>query len=108
MSETLHLVEFGGRGGVFQHTLAVAEKLSGDGFTVVFHTATDPEFELPNVSFCKCVNWRRENRLFRNSRLLKDFIFQVIPHLIVATKNGSVWIQGMYRSEPYVQLCNVT
>ena len=49
---TVHLCEPGGRGGIFQHTVAVAEALAGVGVQVVLHTAQDAELRPEGVRFC--------------------------------------------------------
>ena len=40
---TVHLVEPGGRGGIYQHTVALVRCLAGSGVAVELHTAARPE-----------------------------------------------------------------
>jgi glycosyltransferase involved in cell wall biosynthesis len=56
----LHMVEPGGRGGVFQHAVAVAQAAARDGRPVTLHTADDCEFQPQDVSLCRCVKWHRK------------------------------------------------
>jgi len=55
----LHMVEPGGRGGVYQHAVAVAQAATRAGRPVTLHTADDCEFVPQDVSLCRCVRWRR-------------------------------------------------
>ncbi|MEA2715998.1 MAG: hypothetical protein QOI99_315 [Actinomycetota bacterium] len=54
---TVHLVEPGGHGGVFHHTLALAAALDRAGVAVVVHTAADADDGAPGVGRHACF-WR--------------------------------------------------
>jgi glycosyltransferase involved in cell wall biosynthesis len=95
--KTLHLVEFGGRGGVYQHSVAIAQKMIQRGVLVVFHTATDPEFELPDLPLCKCVNWHRNAGKFRKLKILQSYLAHTLPHLLESSRKCTVWVQGMFK-----------
>ena len=76
---TVHLVEFEGRGGPFQHSVAMAEALHRDGVDVVLHTASDPEFH-PGayVPVCLCMDWLREAARARGPRIALRFLFRTL------------------------------
>ena len=58
----IHIVEAGGRGGVYQHAVAVAEALAHHGEQVVLHTADDAELlPGPEVQVCRCVRWYHDS-----------------------------------------------
>ena len=90
----VHLVEQGGRGGVFQHTCALAQILASHGVAVRLHTASDPELDAsaPGVEVCGCVEWfrgRTARRVLIGSRyvgvttrhLLHDIAREDIAHV---------------------------
>lgn len=89
----MHIVEAGGRGGVYQHAVAVAEALSETGREVVLHTATDPELEPPaGVRLCRCVRWHRDNRSrLRGPLIALDWLGRTVPHLARAVRRGEVF-----------------
>jgi glycosyltransferase involved in cell wall biosynthesis len=98
--DRVHIVEAGGRGGVYQHAVAVASALAGAGTEVVLHTATDLELEPPaSVRVCRCVRWHRDN----HSRLRKpvialDWIGRTVPHLAHEVRRGEVFhFQGEFK-----------
>jgi glycosyltransferase involved in cell wall biosynthesis len=96
---TIHLVEPGGRGGVYQHTVGVAEALAASGVDVVLHTAADPEV-LPsaNVSYCPCVRWQRSGpRALRQAVTAARYLGRVLPHLRSELRHGSLLhVQGLF------------
>ena len=99
--ERIHIVEAGGRGGVFQHTLAVAEALSASGAAVVLHTATDPELEPPaGFRVCRCVRWHRDNHTpLRRPVIALDWLGRTLPHLVREVGRGEVFhFEGEFKT----------
>lgn len=96
---TVHLVEFEGRGGPFQHSVAMAEALHRDGVDVVLHTASDPEFHpAAYVPVCLCMDWLREAATARRPRVALRFLFRTLPHLLSATGHSDVLhLQGPFK-----------
>jgi glycosyltransferase involved in cell wall biosynthesis len=77
------LVELDGRGGPYQHTVAVADALQRAGVRVVLHTATDAELvPAPPVEVCRCMDWVREARHGRRARVAARFLAVTAPHLL--------------------------
>lgn len=93
----VHFVEFGGRGGVYQHSIAMAQEMIQRGILVVFHTAIDPEFELPNLPLCKCVDWHRNAGKFRKLKILNSYLWHTLPHILRSSRKCTVWIQGLFK-----------
>jgi glycosyltransferase involved in cell wall biosynthesis len=94
-------VEAGGRGGVYQHALAVAAALGRDGEDVVLHTATDPELDpADEVVLCRCVDWHRgDPSRLRRARILLSWLGRTTPHLLRAVRPGDVYhFQGEFKS----------
>ena len=106
----IHMVEAGGRGGVYQHAVAVVEALAHHGEQVVLHTADDAELlPGPGVQVCRCVRWYRasEGRL-RRARILGNWLVRTVPHLARAVRRGEVFhFQGEFKA-PIVSLLFVT
>jgi glycosyltransferase involved in cell wall biosynthesis len=99
--ERIHIVEAGGRGGVFQHALAVAEALAASGNAVVLHTATDPELEPPSgFRMCRCVRWHRDNHTaLRRPVIALDWLGRTLPHLVREVGRGEVFhFQGEFKT----------
>lgn len=94
----IHFVEPGGRGGVFQHTAAVARELAQAGNTAVIHTAPDHESGSPGVSFCGCVQWaRRGPRAIRRLATGLRFAAGTTRHLVeVGGSADIVHVQGWF------------
>jgi glycosyltransferase involved in cell wall biosynthesis len=95
----LHLVEPGGRGGVYQHTLQVAQDLADAGFSVIVHTATDAEaLPPPEVQYCGCYSWCRTfaSRRIRLIVMVTRFLFRTLPHLALVTRGKLVHIEGLF------------
>jgi glycosyltransferase involved in cell wall biosynthesis len=94
----VHMVEFGGRGGVFQHAVGLASALSEAGVLVTVHTATDAELEIEALELCPCVRWSRSlpHRL-RQATTAARFLAFTVPH-VVRNSAGSdlVHIQGLF------------
>ncbi|MGF9648059.1 glycosyltransferase [Pseudarthrobacter oxydans] len=91
----IHVLEVGGRGGVFQHSLATCIALTDRGHEVTLHTASDPEIEDKRVRLCRCFSWRRKTKIFRGPFIALGFIFLTIPHLL--RNSGIFWIQGTFK-----------
>jgi glycosyltransferase involved in cell wall biosynthesis len=90
------LVELDGRGGPYQHTVAVAEALESSGVHVTLHTATDAELEaMPPVEVCRCMDWLRDARRGRRSRVAARFLAVTVPHLL--RRRGVLHIQGPFK-----------
>jgi hypothetical protein len=78
----VHLIEMGGRGGVFQHTLAVASALVAAGVPVVVHTAEDREATPSIVPTCTCMRWCRSLPSgVRQPITAVRFLVTTLPHL---------------------------
>ena len=94
-------MEAGGRGGVYQHALAVAAALGRDGEAVLLHTATDPELDpAGEVELCRCVDWHRDDpSRLRPVRILWSWLARTTPHLLRAVRPGDVYhFQGEFKS----------
>lgn len=92
----IQILEVGGRGGVFQHSLAVCIALAEAGHEVTLHTATDPEIEDDRVILCHCFTWRRDQAHFRGAAIALSFLFATVPHLL--RQHGIFWVQGLFKS----------
>lgn len=92
-----HVVEPGGRGGVYQHVLGTLQQEEG---RYVLHTARDAELspELVNVQYCRCMRWQRRGpRAVRIIVSLLWVLFRLNPHLgMVASRGVAFELQGQY------------
>lgn len=95
-SRRIDIVEVGGRSGVFQHAVAMAELLTEQGGASVVHTATDHEPLGTDVHYCTCFRWLRSARHIRAQRIALSFVLRTIPHL-VRQGHGTVWVQGAFK-----------
>jgi glycosyltransferase involved in cell wall biosynthesis len=89
----VHLIETVGEGGIYQHTVAVAQILDESGVQVTLHTAADREIEPPaGVEVCDCVKWFRQTPRGLRRKLLIAFsyAFYTTPHLVWRVKRGQV------------------
>ncbi|MFC3504753.1 glycosyltransferase [Micromonospora krabiensis] len=103
MIRRVHLVESGGRGGVFNHTVEVAAGLTGLGVDAVVHTADDCDAAPDAVRLCRCVTWHRAsaNRLVRQARTSARYVLRTLPHLRrVIGPQDVVHVQGMFALTP--------
>lgn len=91
----IDMVEVGGRGGVFQHSVALAELLSALGASVLLHTANDHEPLPTSQRFCMCFNWFRSARRARSLRIALAFLLGTVPHLLRSRR--VVWMQGTFK-----------
>ncbi len=105
MIRRVHLVEPGGRGGVFNHSVQVAAGLTDLGVPTVVHTATDCDQGPPQVILCRCVTWQRASgrRAVRRSVTAARFLAGTLPHLIrVVDPLDVVHVQGLFALTPEV------
>jgi glycosyltransferase involved in cell wall biosynthesis len=94
------LVELDGRGGPYQHTVAVAEALQRSGVRVTLHTATDAELEaMPPVEMCRCMDWLRVAGRGRRTRVAARFLAVTVPH-ILRRPHAVLHIQGPFKPGP--------
>lgn len=96
-ARTVHLVEMGGSGGIYHHTLAVGRALSDAGVPVVVHTATDAESLDDGLEKCACLAWPRSlpNGL-RQAVTTWRFVTGTVPHLVrVGGPDDLVHVQGL-------------
>ncbi|GGM21941.1 hypothetical protein GCM10011608_03340 [Micromonospora sonchi] len=99
----VHLVESGGRGGVFNHCVEVAAGLTALGMDVVVHTAEDCDPAPDSVRLCRCVGWHRASphRLVRQARTSARYVVRTLPHLYRAIDPADVvHIQGLFALTP--------
>ena len=98
-SSRIHLVEPLGRGGIYQHTVAIAEALVERGYRVCLHTATDPEFEPDRrVQLCARVDWLRDRPTLRRLTFATRYLTRFLPQLLSSSSRGDiVHVQGAFR-----------
>jgi glycosyltransferase involved in cell wall biosynthesis len=103
----VHLCEPGGRGGIFQHTVAVAEALAGVGVQVVLHTAQDAELRPEGVRFCPCVHWYRSlPDGLRQGATAARYLLRTVPHLVATTDRATdvLHLQGTFGRVLYLPI----
>lgn len=101
---TVHYVEPGGQGGVFQHTAEVARLVVEGGGCAVIHTSADREqLEFGDITVCGCVRWFRRStpRALRYFLIVFSYLFITLPHLNMATNGRVVHLQGLFKSPLY-------
>jgi glycosyltransferase involved in cell wall biosynthesis len=91
----IDLVEVGGKGGVYQHTVEVARLLMGSS-KVVLHTSTDAEILSDDVEICACFDWHRHRRHLRGVYITFGFLLSTVPHL-VRQRSKLTWVQGGFK-----------
>jgi hypothetical protein len=99
------MIESGGQGGVFNHSVEVAAGLLELGVDVVLHTAHDPEAAPDGLNLCQCISWYRRStsRFVRRSRTTLRYVGRTLPHLSrVINSDDIVHIQGMFALTPEV------
>ncbi|MFU8852577.1 glycosyltransferase [Micromonospora sp. SL1-18] len=97
------MIESGGRGGVFNHSVEVAAGLTELGVDVVVHTADDCDEAPATVALCRCITWHRSspNRIVRQARTSARYVLRTLPHLRrVIGPEDIVHIQGMFALTP--------
>ena len=94
---TVDLVELDGRGGPYQHAVAVAEEVERSGVHVVLHTARDAEL-VPGagVEVCRCMDWLRDAGHGRPARVAARFFAVTVPHLLRG--HGVLHVQGPFKA----------
>ncbi|MET8082929.1 glycosyltransferase [Micromonospora sp. NPDC005237] len=103
MIRRVHLIESGGRGGVFNHTVEVAAGLHELGLDVVVHTADDCDAAPTSVNLCRCVIWHRTSphRQVRQARTSTRYLLRTLPHLHrLIGPQDVVHIQGLFALTP--------
>jgi glycosyltransferase involved in cell wall biosynthesis len=105
LPRSVHFIEPGGEGGVFQHTVEAARLLALVGTDTVVHTAAGHEevVAVNGVRFCGCVNWFRGARRGPRRRLMivASYVFMTLPHLRRETAATVVHVQGLFASPLY-------
>lgn len=94
--QPVHILEVGGRGGVFQHSLAVSITLTEAGHDVTIHTASDVEIEDERVALCRCFSWKRDVTNLRGLRITLRYLLRTLPHLLRLP--GVFWVQGLFKT----------
>jgi glycosyltransferase involved in cell wall biosynthesis len=96
---TVDLVELDGRGGPYQHAVALADELDRSGLHVVLHTATDAEL-MPRrgVEVCRCMDWLRDARRGRRALVAARFLAVTVPRLLRG--HGVLHVQGPFKASP--------
>lgn len=103
----LNIVEPGGRGGVYQHVLGMAQSLADDNScNVRIHTARDAECrpQIGSVSYCNCMRWERKGpRWWRRVVDVLWVSLVLFPHIFVQCRRGSRWeVQGLFGGGAYI------
>lgn len=94
MPDRLDFIELGGRGGVYQHTLAAAEAVSTTG-RIRIYTSDDPEAESPDVPTIGVFSWHR-GRPLRSILIVLGFYLRTVPRLLTSASRV-VWVQGTFK-----------
>ncbi len=97
---TVHIVEPGGRGGVYQHSLALAAVLAESGLAVRLHTANDCEVAPDSaIELCGCVEWYRGmGAPGRRLSIVGGYLAHTLPHLLnVVGPQDPVHLQGVFK-----------
>jgi glycosyltransferase involved in cell wall biosynthesis len=105
MIRRVQMVESGGRGGVYNHSVEVAAGLRQLGVDVVMHTASDCEPAPPGVNLCRCIVWHRRSkyRFVRRSGTTLRYLGRTLPHLSrVIRSDDVVHIQGLFALTPEI------
>jgi glycosyltransferase involved in cell wall biosynthesis len=103
MIRRIHMIESGGRGGVFNHSVELMSGLQALGVDVVLHTADDPEEAPDGLNLCQCISWYRDSpsRFVRRARTMARYLYRTLPHLWRAIRSDDVvHIQGMFALTP--------
>lgn len=103
-SVTVHFVEQGGQGGVFQHTAEMARLVTEAGGRAVIHTANDHEdLDFGGITLCGCVAWHRDVgiKTLRYVLIVASYLLKTLPHLAKVTKGQVVHLQGLFKSPLY-------
>lgn len=103
MTATVHVVEPGGRGGVYQHAASLAAKLAQAGTSVVLYTAVDAE-KIPEVTSRvtrRACFWRfRALRpaVVRKAAVAAGWVLVGVPRCLRRVRRGDVvHVEGRFR-----------
>jgi len=100
--QTVHLIEQVGRGGIFQHTVALGALLASEGVRVRLHTAADSE-PIPSdtgIDVCPCVEWFRNGGKLRKPLIASRYVLRTLPHLVSEVEDGDVvHVQGVWNAD---------
>ncbi|GAA1795723.1 hypothetical protein GCM10009682_16880 [Luedemannella flava] len=79
----VHVVEPGGRGGIYQHAVEVTRILVGAGVDAVLHTSDGCEVRPAAVPVCGCVRWPENGRnvVLRRAARARYLGGELLPHL---------------------------
>lgn len=105
-AQTLHVVEPGGQGGVYQSIIGAAQNGQYSLYkNIVIHTARDAEITpaLPHVRYCRCMRYQRSgNQHIRRIASLAWVALILIPHLTWHATRPANWeIQGLFGTAIY-------
>jgi glycosyltransferase involved in cell wall biosynthesis len=108
MDKKFEIIEPGGSGGVYQHSVALAAQIEELFERVTIHTSKSPEtFNEGAFQICECFNWFRSDKKFkRRVKFSLYFTFRTWPHLIWHARKSFVNLQGI--SIPIMSLIIVT
>ena len=97
MDKKLEIIEPGGFGGVYQHSVALAARVEELFEKVTIHTSKSPEIIIGGAfQICECFNWFRSDKKYkRKIRFSLYFIFKTWPHLMWKARNSFVNLQGI-------------
>lgn len=94
MTTTVHIVEPGGWGGVYQHAAALAGALAEAGAAVAFHTAADAEdVPLPDAVTRRSCFWRLSwvrPRPLRRLAVAAAWLGAGVPRCLACVRSGDV------------------
>jgi glycosyltransferase involved in cell wall biosynthesis len=97
---TVHIVEPGGRGGVYHHAVSLAEALRQAGVPVVLHTAADAEQLPARVDRRPCL-WRFPRvrpKPVRRALLVVGWLARGVPSCLAGTAPGDlVHVEGKFK-----------
>ena len=97
----MHLVSFGGDGGVFQHTVAVAHALGRAGTDVTVHMPDwNENLDLGTLDVCRCISWKTRFRWppLRRAVIALRYMTRSNLHLLRAVGRGDVLhYEGLFR-----------
>lgn len=88
------LLEVGGEGGVFQHSVAVADALARSGVEVKLLTNAHREVDPEQASVVEVFDWHRSRRL-RSLRIVSTFLLRTTFQAV--RSNRTVWVQGTFK-----------
>ena len=100
MTPVAHLVEPGGRGGIYHHAASLTRCLYDSGVEVVLHTAADAEDVPLPVAATPCF-WRFSSvrpRALRRALFVAGWLGRGVPSCLAAVSDGAVLhIEGRFK-----------